>query len=103
MFDVLRKESVVPIAYLHHPTTHRPGNSLTKLPGLEKYSTINGNQNNIQLVENIDMSNIQNNETNKFEVYPGESEAKLPDKILSEKFNGINNAYVNLSTSMNNF
>ena len=23
--------------------------------------------------------------------------------ILSEKFNGINNAYVNLSTSMNNF
>ena len=43
-----------------------------------KYSTLTGNQNNVQLIENVDLVTPKNNETNVF--------------------NNFNNAYVNLST-----
>ena len=78
MSRVEHKDSEIPELYLHHPTTHRPGNNLTKLPGIVKYSTLTGNQNNIQLIENVDLVQPKNNQTNVF--------------------NNFNNAYVNLST-----
>lgn len=78
MYNVERNDSIIPELYLHNPSTHRPGNSGTQLPGIVKYSQLKGNQENVKLIENVDLNAVKKNERNVF--------------------NEFYNAYVNLST-----
>jgi len=69
MYTVDRNQSMIPGIYLHYPTDNRPGNNLTKLPGIVKYSTFTGNQNNINLIENVDVKIAENNVPNIYNKY----------------------------------
>ena len=104
MNKVEHQDSMIPELYLHYPTTHRPGNNLTKLPGIVQYSTATGNQNNIHLIEEVDVKTANDNVPNKYNQYNHafSNSDKLNDKVMfSEWYTSPTqymDSYVNLPT-----
>jgi hypothetical protein len=104
MYRVNHQDSMIPELYLHYPTNNRPGNNLTKLPGIVQYSTTTGNQNNVNLIEKVDVKTAEDNVPNIYNKYNHafSNSETLDDKVMFADWykspTQYYDSYVNLPT-----